>query len=689
MVCGIGFPNKQVYTISMERCVRHWRIGCQALFAALILFTGCTENSNLFNSLDEPDGPQLDTVVSGSVVSPFVPFSMQLTYPDEETSRVTNLLVQLQKPNGEVAGEIVFLEDDLLEPELPKFELDQFEMGPYSLVVEAMRGEEFLFRDERQIFILSESPVIRGVAVYPSTIRTNAQAVAVADIVGTAYTRPYVKWYFGESLIGEGYVEDGFQKIVFSPGEDAGVHTMAVDLFPWGPDEGVIVDDRTSISSRTDVFIRADVPARDYSENALLVYPLNGRLDPTWDQLSQNFESVMIGDDVILDVEMERLGYRVPSDRSITIPYDIMPANGDARRLSVRVANKEVDGELIISFTDADSSSLKIPVGFARDGVFDIPDRLEIPIHTDDEAEVVVDEPEMPVDRDNAEETVLEDHSESTDDESNEDPVAPEAMTEPVRNEDEELVSGDLAAVPEEESDEKSDPGNSREMMDQPFPELPSNDPGWLTVSVLLIRQDDQLVAILEVPGQTPEVATLFDIPQDTKDTYPVLTFRGEGSLLVEYIEVVETGRAAEYFSARFASYLYHERGSMAGPSLRATVVDLAREEIVVHIPKDHLFLWTSSDGISQFILSRTNEVVHVYDPGPDTRPERISGTLYSEFASGEVSADTVVIQYGPSFDVSADGIVTIPASVPSRLLAVSISLLVDSDPAFLASIFP
>ncbi|MFP4209717.1 MAG: hypothetical protein ACLFR8_00635, partial [Alkalispirochaeta sp.] len=84
----------------MERWARtRWAI---VVFIALLL-PACSENTELFRSLDEPEVPSLDTVEAGSVISPDETISVQLHYPEEDMSRATSLSVELRTPEGEIA----------------------------------------------------------------------------------------------------------------------------------------------------------------------------------------------------------------------------------------------------------------------------------------------------------------------------------------------------------------------------------------------------------------------------------------------------------------------------------------------------------------------------------------------------------------------------------------------------------
>jgi len=342
----------------MDRWVRtRWAI--VVLFS--LLLPACTENADLFRSLDEPEEPSLETVASGSVLSPDETLSVQLQYPEEDMSRATSLLVELRTPEGAVAGELSFSEEQLLEPELPAIELPAPEEGPYLLYVEAMRGEEPLFTEERQIFVIGTPPQIRSIGVYPSTIAADADAVVVAELSTGSSVRPYLRWYFQDLLIGEGYVDAGFDRISFSPDGQVGAHSVRVELFPWGPDEGVRLDQGSSIFAETEAFVRTSVPVDQPPEPTVLRYLLDGQTAPDTDRLDRAFRPAVFSPAEQLDVRTERLGYSLRSGGTVRIPYDIVPPEGRVRRVHIVLSGDDTrDGEMTVTVGTADTDVFAI-----------------------------------------------------------------------------------------------------------------------------------------------------------------------------------------------------------------------------------------------------------------------------------------------------------------------------------------
>lgn len=348
-----------VYIVIMGRCTRLLRV---AVVPLVLLLPSCTENADLFNSLDESEGPTLQTVQAGAIVSSTEPISVQLQYPDENMSRATALDVELREPDGTVVGELSFSDEQLLEPELPEIELPRPDPGPYILFAEARRGDEVLFTEERQIFVVDEPPRIRSVSVYPSAVGSDAEAVAVADIAPGRGTRPFLRWSFRGESIGTEYVENGGDRTVFSGGGSIGVHDVRVELYPWGPDEGVTLDQASSIIATTDVFFR-DLPTeRPVDETTVLRYLFDGQTVPDTDTIRGEFEPVGRNEFVVLDVWDEQLGYRLDGGALLTVPYDVVPTDGDALRLTARVTARSPGGTVSFSVNRDQSSIVSLSV---------------------------------------------------------------------------------------------------------------------------------------------------------------------------------------------------------------------------------------------------------------------------------------------------------------------------------------
>ncbi len=365
----------------MEGFIRRGLAGLHVFFVFLVfgVLSGCTENLDLFSSLDETEGPVLQTLAVGEVVTPDSFLSIQLTYPEEDMSRATELNVTLVDMDGEIIGETTFSDDLLLQSQLPKVELPNPVPGSYLLRVSAYRGEEVLLFDERQFFVMETPPAFDSVTVYPSAVEADSDAVAVADVAVADGTRPYLVWYFRDRVVGEGYVDAGSEKIVFSPGGAIGVHPIVVDLYPWGPEEGVDITKPTTISAGTEVFIRSAARETRAAGSTILQYPFDGRRTPVVDAVEGEFRAIEVNDGVTLDVEKERLGYRLYSGGTVKIPYEIVPDVGDAVRLNVRFAWSDVPSvqgnesdmdTFILAFGGDDNTSIRIRIG--RDGSGDI-----------------------------------------------------------------------------------------------------------------------------------------------------------------------------------------------------------------------------------------------------------------------------------------------------------------------------
>lgn len=327
--------------------------------ASLMLFLfSCTENAEIFTSLNDTETPSLETVSTGTVVAPDETLSIQLAYPDEDMSRVTSLVAELRNPEGGVVGSVSFSADQLLEQELPPIELPKPSPGPYILFVEAQLGTEILFTEERQIFVTDTVPVIESVAVFPSAVGTDTTAVALAEIEYTDGVRPYLQWIYNDLWIGGGYIDGGFDRIAFDPGDEEGVHPIRVELFPWGPDEGVDVSQETTIFATTDVFVRDQVPQPADDEAILLRYRFQGRDLPDTDRLVDEYRPIDYDDAVSLDVRDDHFGYALETDQRITAPYNTIPPVGETYRIEIAASGIDPTDGTVLAFSIEEPGTL-------------------------------------------------------------------------------------------------------------------------------------------------------------------------------------------------------------------------------------------------------------------------------------------------------------------------------------------
>lgn len=312
------------------------------------VLAACSENVSLFSSLDDELGPQLATVEAGTVLPAAAEFPVQIEYASDDASRATDLLVELRAPDGMVHGTARFGSEELAEPELPAISLPQPPAGVYELSITAWIGDQVLFEEERQVFILDEPPEILSLAIYPSSISPASLALAIAEIEASDDARPYARWLFDGESFAAGYVENGLDRAVID-GTDmtAGAYRVTLEIYPWGPDEGAVIDGATSIETGADVLVRSTPPAGDdplWPGPGTLVdsYSLDGTLASSGDNTA-----VRTGE-TTLDLVAGALGFSIAAEGMVAVPVPDISADDAAVLFELTTAGAlaSVDGDM-------------------------------------------------------------------------------------------------------------------------------------------------------------------------------------------------------------------------------------------------------------------------------------------------------------------------------------------------------
>lgn len=300
----------------------------------LLLIASCGEQAQLFSALDEPEPVSLSTVEPGSVVRGADQLEIAVTYPGEDATRATSMRVQLLRPDGTLTGEVVYDREQLAEPALPPVQLPEPEHGVYTLLVEALVNDQIIISDRRQIFVLDEPPEIQRLSIRPTSIGPQMQALAIAELSYSAETRPYLRWMLGDTLVGEGYLADGNDRVVLTPGpEGQGAFQVDLEVYPWGPEEGATIDGSTTIGGSAELLVRDGVgplPPGTRGEEpgrVLRSYSFDGTTLAWEDSLSTAAaEPAAARGDAVLDLAGGALGFRVMPGSELTVPIVEEPA---------------------------------------------------------------------------------------------------------------------------------------------------------------------------------------------------------------------------------------------------------------------------------------------------------------------------------------------------------------------------
>ncbi|HKK47543.1 MAG TPA: hypothetical protein VJ932_00505, partial [Alkalispirochaeta sp.] len=327
-----------------------WRRG-GVLALGLLFLAACSENVDLFSSLDEQDEPQLSTVSAGTVMGTDDALELQIEYPSDESSRATSMRVELRDTEGAVHGTVEFTAAELAEPLLPLVEFSQPPEGVYRLVTEAWINDQPLFSDQRQIFVTSAPPRIESVTIHPTSIRQEMQALAVADIDFALSTRPYVRWIFDGGVLAEGYLEDGLDRAIIDGAErNAGAYPVSLEVYPWGVDEGTVIDGSTTITANSDVVIREEREPTppDFAPLTLgtvvRYFSFDGTRRAWTDTPMDEVVQATVEGDPFLDIVSGALGVRIPAESVVSAPIPVPERGGTVYSVAVRMTTSHGEG---------------------------------------------------------------------------------------------------------------------------------------------------------------------------------------------------------------------------------------------------------------------------------------------------------------------------------------------------------
>ncbi|MCL2764825.1 MAG: hypothetical protein FWD40_06040 [Treponema sp.] len=176
---------------------------------------------------------------------------------------ITALIVFLRDSMGDVAGQrviytlskdevsdedIIFVVESL-DDNLPFFPLPgNLSMGRYTFVSNIMSGKNILQRTEKPIYYLSaNSFAYEGISVYLPGITENSHLVpkdAVlmleANLDFDKNLDPYIIWYDGRRVIGEGKYSEGSGQFFWKAPEQSGFFTLRAEIFPAVNFDGLV-----------------------------------------------------------------------------------------------------------------------------------------------------------------------------------------------------------------------------------------------------------------------------------------------------------------------------------------------------------------------------------------------------------------------------------------------------------------
>jgi hypothetical protein len=123
-----------------------------------------------------------------------------------------------------------------LDQEIPPFPLpENMEIGPYSLVFEAIGKKETLCHSESEIFFLSNSEFsIKDISIHlpkvsdARLIPPGTTILLESNLDFDSRLEPYLIWYDGKTVINEGKMNEGAGNILWKAPDRAGFYSLRV-----------------------------------------------------------------------------------------------------------------------------------------------------------------------------------------------------------------------------------------------------------------------------------------------------------------------------------------------------------------------------------------------------------------------------------------------------------------------------
>ncbi|MDR0495572.1 MAG: hypothetical protein LBG95_08115 [Treponema sp.] len=128
-----------------------------------------------------------------------------------------------------------------LNQELPYFPLPKnLEIGPYTLVFEALGKKETLSRTETNVIYLGSAKFnLKDISIYlpglsgSQLISPETTVMLEAGLDFDKKFEPYIIWYNGKRVIGEGKISEGAGNILWKTPDQPGFYSLRAEVFPF------------------------------------------------------------------------------------------------------------------------------------------------------------------------------------------------------------------------------------------------------------------------------------------------------------------------------------------------------------------------------------------------------------------------------------------------------------------------
>ena len=200
------------------------------LLTALFLFASCGD-TGLFLDASGEDDFVIESIEEGAVLKSSDEIQVALVY-DEGVYNPESLEILLVGQDEEIIGSTLLKGSSLTDP-LPPVSLPELEPGYYVIRYIVRTGEEIISDVEFPFFFTNDDYLVQGISIYPPVILPEGAGLLEAELHIPAGSDPFLRWSSEETLIYEGLLSEGADRIEWTAPDTAGVYVITFELFPF------------------------------------------------------------------------------------------------------------------------------------------------------------------------------------------------------------------------------------------------------------------------------------------------------------------------------------------------------------------------------------------------------------------------------------------------------------------------
>ncbi|RKX75738.1 MAG: hypothetical protein DRP87_13835 [Spirochaetes bacterium] len=324
--------------------LRKYCIKILTVFFVFLIFS-CGQAGLLVQDQSQEDAVNIKTLNEGSIVTKNSQIPLSIENFDSTLSP-DRLEIKLLSSEGEELGTETIEGEDLKNDSLPSITLPQLETDLYILRFTLYKDNEIITEKEVKIFYTNEIFNVLGITSYPPVITSNTKAVLYAHLDIPEESSSYLRWSMGKELIAEGYVSDGFDKILWNAPAEEGVYSIKVELFPVGPEEDITFNFSSPRMLTTKIFV---TKKESYSKNEFSpdneyysVFHFRGDVEDTG-MRKKTGATELVGNPE-LTVRGNLFGYYLNGTNGFHIPSIILPEKEGALGPFSLMMRLQIDG---------------------------------------------------------------------------------------------------------------------------------------------------------------------------------------------------------------------------------------------------------------------------------------------------------------------------------------------------------